>query len=413
MENTTVACVQQRMAIMETREEFEAEAGRFLHQARAKAAQLVVFPELAGLMLAPPLISGFKLGFIKRADQGNRPTAGLVRRRLGRVSGAAAGAIGGGFRGSLIRLLAKNSDALLNVYLDTYSSLAREYGSAILGGSLYTVDAETEQVRNRAYLFDASGEVLGYQDKLNLSPDEQGLATPGTEMNTLEMFFGRIGLLIGRDALYPELARVLVLQGADALVGIAASPGAAQASVFRSAMALRTEENQVFAMASFLLGPNYAGQENREDYLGQSALLAPISLSAKGDGVLVQAGTNRTESLIASELDGQALNNLRETSRFRPRNQMNLGSHGMDLANFYQEGLTIEQIVAQTVAASELPEPELPVEPLPDLDVDETEDLAEPILQPEELEAEMDLASVPEALSLTGFQDNEEETLAE
>ena len=99
MENTIVACVQQRMGIMDSREEFEAAAGRFLHQARAKSAQLVIFPELTGLMLAPPLISGFKLGFIKRADEGNRPTAGLLRRRLGRVSGAAAGAMGGGFRG--------------------------------------------------------------------------------------------------------------------------------------------------------------------------------------------------------------------------------------------------------------------------------------------------------------------------
>ena len=409
MENTTVACVQQRMAIMDTHEEFEAEASRFLHQARAKAAQFVIFPELTGLMLAPPLISGFKLGFIKRADQGNKPKAGLVRRRLGRVSGAAAGAIGGGFRGSLVRLLVKNNDALLNVYLDTFGGLTREYGTAILGGSLYTVDAETEQVRNRAYLFDANGEVLGYQDKLNLGPDEKDLATAGTDLNILETPFGRFGLVIGRDALYPEVARVLAIQGADALVGIAASPGTAQADIFRSAIALRTEENQVFAVASFLLGPNYAGQENREDYFGQSAILAPISLTDKGNGVLVQAGTSRTESLIAAELDGEALCNLRETSRFRPRSQMNLGGHGMDLADFYREGQTIEQYVA----ASKVPEPDFPIEPVPDLDVNEVEDQVEPVLQPDKLDAEMNLASVPDALSLTSHQDSAEETQAE
>jgi predicted amidohydrolase len=409
MENMTVACVQQRMAIMDTREEFEAEADRFLHQARAKAAQLVVFPELTGLMLAPPLISGFKLGFIRRADQGSKPTAGLVRRRLGRVSGAAAGAIGGGFRGSLSRLLAKDSDALLDVYLTTFGNLAREYGTAILGGSLYTVDVETGQVRNRAYLFDASGEVLGYQDKLNLSPDEESLASRGSEMNVLVTPFGNVGLLIGQDALYPELARVSAMQGADVLVGIAASAGSAQARIFRSAIALRVEENQLFGAVSFLLGPNYVGQQNQEEYFGQSAVLAPISLTEKGDGVLVQAGTNRTESLIAAELDSEALDSLQETSRFRPRSTMNLGNHGLDLADFYREGQTIEQTAAQSIAALQVVEPELPAEEtVPELVFeDKEEELAEPILQPEELIEEADLVSVPEALSLTSHQDEE------
>ena len=363
-------------------------------------------------MLAPPLISGFKLGFIRRADQGSKPTAGLVRRRLGRVSGAAAGAIGGGFRGSLSRLLAKDSDALLDLYLTTFGKLAREYGMAILGGSLYAVDSETGQVRNRAYLFDANGEVLGYQDKLNLSPDEESLASPGSEMNVLVTPFGSIGLLIGRDALYPELARVSAMQGADALVGIAASAGSAQARIFRSAMALRAEENQLFGAVSFLLGPNYVGQGNQDEYFGQSALLAPISLTEKGDGVLVQAGTNRTESLIAAELDGEALGTLQKTSRFRPRSSMNLGNHGLDLADFYRDGQTIEQTAEQSIAALQVVEPELPTEAVPELAFDE-EELVEPILEPEEVELELeveeeaDLASIPEALSLTSFQDEE------
>jgi predicted amidohydrolase len=408
METTIVACVQQRMAIMDTREEFEAEADRFLHQARAKAAQLAIFPELTGLMLAPPLISGFKLGFIKRADQGYKPTAGLVRRRLGRVSGAAAGAMGGGFRGSLARLLAKNSGALLDVYLTTFGNLAREYGMAILGGSLYTVDVETGQVRNRAYLFDANGEVLGYQDKLNLSVDEEDLASAGSEVNVVATPFGRVGVLIGRDALYPELARLSAMQGAELLAGIAASAGPAQARIFRSAMALRTEENQVFGAASFLIGPNYVDQKNQEEYFGQSALLAPISLTEKGDGTLVQAGTNRTESLIAAEMDAEALRNLQETSRFQPRRKMNLGNHGIELADFYREGQTIEQVAVQNIAATEFSEPEFPIEPVADLEIIEGEDVTEPLPEVGEPDAEVDMASVPDVLSLTGLQDDRE-----
>ena len=124
MQNIIVACVQPRMHVFTTPEEFETEARRFLRQAQAKAAQLVIFPELTGVMLAPGMISGFKKGFIKRADQGRRPEAGFWARRLGRVAGSTGGAVGGGFRGSMTRLLRKKSDELRDVYFETFGNLA-------------------------------------------------------------------------------------------------------------------------------------------------------------------------------------------------------------------------------------------------------------------------------------------------
>jgi predicted amidohydrolase len=431
MENTIVACVQQRMGIMATHDEFESQARRFLHQAQAKGAQLVIFPELAGLMLAPPLISGLKLGFIKRADEGSRPTAGVLSRGLGRVSGAAAGMLGGGLQGSLVRLLDKRSDALQDVYFETFGKLAQEYRTAILGGSLYLVDQETGTLRNRAYLFDVSGEILGFQDKLNLAPDEESLATPGSDLSILETPFGRMGVLIGRDLLYPELARLLALQGAEFLAGVVAGPGAAQSAVLRQALAMRVEENQIFGGVSFLLGKNYLGDENREAYFGQSALLAPVSMTAKGDGVLVQAGTNRTEALIATELDAEGLHNLWQTSRFRPRQQWNLGNLGTVLAEMYGQGLTIDQAIDQRIAGPIEPEPVLPSEPLPEpepVEEEVVELLAEPeameeTLEPEaveavvldeelspgaELEAEVESTPVPEIESLIDSEPEEE-----
>jgi hypothetical protein len=193
---------------------------------------------------------------------------------------------------------------------------------------------------------------------LNLAPDERDLAAPGTDLPTFETRFGRLGVLIGRDTLYPELARLLAIQGADLLVGINACPGVAQGSVIRSALALRAEENQVFTAASFLLGSNYLGQENREDLYGQSALLGPISLTHRGDGILIQTGTDRTEGLVAAELDMAQLYNLRQNSRFRPRQEMNLGTLGPVLADIYQQGLTIEQAIDQGMIRAPEPVPE-------------------------------------------------------
>ena len=428
METVTVAVVQQRMSIPPTHDEFEAEARRFLRQARAKSVQLTVFPELTGVMLAPPLISGFKRSFIQREDQGKHPTAGILSRSMGRLAGATGGTLGGGFRGSLERLLRKRNHELCDAYVEMFGRLAREFSTAIVAGSLYTYDEEADAVRNRSYVFDVAGEVVGHQDKLNLTTDERDLATPGSTVSVLETRHGRIGILIGLDALYPEVARLMAFEGADLLIGVVASPGAAPARAIRSALALRAEENQVFAVCSFLLGPNHLGRENREDFFGQSALLAPISLTPKGDGILVQAGTDRTEGIIADDLSLEDLYTLRQTSRFRPRQEMHLGGMGPVLADFYQQGLTIEEAVQRERAvAEETPafepvalEPELPEEEPPEA-AEEPVEVAETVPEevaseaPEgdvseatETEVESQYPSVADVLSLTGSDEPEE-----
>jgi len=367
MDKIAIACVQQRNVIVSSREEFESLARRFIRLAQAKSAQLVIFPELAGLMLAPSLFSGIKRSFIKRADKGKQPGAGVVQRGVKRLADAAAGALGG-YWGSLDSLLRKNSGSLWHAYVDTFGKLAQESGIIVVGGSLYVRDYETDTLRHRAFVFDIDGHIMGYQDKLNLTTDEKDWVVPGTDLTILEAPFGRFGLLIGQDMLYPELARLLAVQGVELLVGIAAVPGAAQAQVIRSAATLRAEENQIFAATSFLLGPNYLCQLNREDYLGQSAVLAPTSLTHRGSGVLTQVGTNRAESLIAAELNYEALRHLWRTSDFRPRQQMNLGNLGMVLAELYRDGLTIEQGIEQQIAgptAEAAPEPIVELAPLP------------------------------------------------
>jgi predicted amidohydrolase len=399
MDNVTVACVQPRLSILATHDDFEAYARRFLRQ--TKSAQLVIFPELTGLMLAPPLISGLKLGMIKRADQGRHPTAGFVSRGVGQVADATASALGGGLYGSLSRLLSKKADLLYDAYVEVFGGLAREYGRAIVAGSLYISDDESGTVRHRAYLFESDGEVIGFQDKLNLGPGERRLASPGSDLKVFDTRLGRLGLLIGHDILYPELARLLAVQGADLLVGIAACPGAGLANVVRSALALRVEENQLFSASSFMLGPNYLDPDSREDFYGRSSVLTPIRLSEKGDGVLVQTGTDRTEGVVSAVLEGEALEELRRTSRFRPRQEMNLGGLGPVLAKMYGEGQSIEE--ALSLRATPPEGPELPAEPF--IPVDEAGEESDDL----DLEAGGLVQSVPEALSLTGQVEANEE----
>ncbi|MFC2031369.1 hypothetical protein ACFLWA_11665, partial [Chloroflexota bacterium] len=126
----------------------------------------------------------------------------------------------------------------------------------------------------------------------------------------------------------------------------------------------------------------------------------------KGDGVLVQTGTNRTEGVVSADLDGEALRDLRENSQFRPRREMNLGSHGPVLAEMYAGGLTIEDLVERRATA--LPAPELEPDQLAvDDDVDSGAD-AEAADKSVDIEAEDVPLSVPEALSLTHRADGDD-----
>jgi hypothetical protein len=159
-------------------------------------------------------------------------------------------------------------------------------------------------------------------------------------------------------------------------------------------------------------------------------------LTQKGDGILIQAGTDRTEGLVADDLALEDLYTLRQTSRFRPRQEMHLGGSGPVLADFYRQGLTIEEAVErERPIAEETPgfgpvrlEPELPeeealVEEEP-LGAEAEEEPVEPAERvPEEVasearegkvseatesEEESGYPSVAEVLSLTGSDEPEE-----
>ena len=352
MENITVAVIQQRMSIPPTHEEFEAVARRFLRQAQAKAAQLTVFPELTGVMLAPPLIrdsSAVSSSATTRASvrpQASFPAAwDAWQARPGAPWGAASGAASS----------ASCARGATSCSMPTLTSLAGwpENTAPPLWLGVYT-STMRKQTLSRTVPTSLTLPVRSLATRTNstCTADEQGLVAPGSTLNVLQTRYGRLGIVIGLDALYPEVARLLAMQGADLLVGITASPGAPQARAVRSALGVRAEENQVFAVSSFLLGPNYLGRENREDFFGQSALLAPISLTHKGDGILLQAGTDRTETIIAGELPVDELYALRQEGRFRPRQQMWLGELGPVLADFYQQGLTIEQVIERDSAVA-------------------------------------------------------------
>lgn len=71
--------------------------------------------------------------------------------------------------------------------------------------------------RIRSELIDPDGRIVGWQDKIHLFRDERTIAVPGQNYEILPTPFGKLGITICYDNVFPEAARTLALRGADLL----------------------------------------------------------------------------------------------------------------------------------------------------------------------------------------------------
>lgn len=96
------------------------------------------------------------------------------------------------------------------------SKKAKEYGMYIVSG-LYSWTGDT--LKNVAVLYDRRGKIQGVYEKVQLpdSETEQG-AVPGTSLPVFTTDFGKIGILICWDIVFPEISRILALNGAEMLL---------------------------------------------------------------------------------------------------------------------------------------------------------------------------------------------------
>jgi predicted amidohydrolase len=95
------------------------------------------------------------------------------------------------------------------------SKKAKEYGMYIVSG-LYSWEGDT--LKNIAVLYDREGRIQGIYEKVQLPDSETEMgAVPGTEFPVFETDFGKIGILICWDIAFPEISRILALNGAEIL----------------------------------------------------------------------------------------------------------------------------------------------------------------------------------------------------
>jgi len=338
MDKPIAAVIQHKLLVTKSLDELLTYYHRFLRIAKTKGGKLAVFPELSGLAVGVPMFSGWRNALLKEAAT---PKTGLLPKLKGMLAGSAANVVRADLQKSLRLTLSQMPESLFDVYVSVFSDLARQYEMTIVAGSLYTYDVESASIRSASYVFGPNGDLLGKQDQVVLGPDTLDMVQPGAGWQVIDTPVGRIGLMFGHEALYPEPARVLAYQGADMLITIAATKRPATYHKIRQGALARCQENQLYGLVSFLVGPDpFAGAEEPM-FMGKSAIFAPLDFTARFTGVMTELGSAQAEGVVTAEWDYPALQDLWRTSETPLRREMPLEQVGW-LSQVYGRALTLD-----------------------------------------------------------------------
>jgi predicted amidohydrolase len=168
--------------------------------------------------------------------------------------------------------------------IDAYfASVARHYDSYVVYSA---VAKENDTFSKLATLLAPNGEIVGRYRKTHLNEAESEWLAPGDSLPVFKTDIGRIGMLIGDDALFPEAADVLAVKRADIIAvsaawtgqygmadgldkGFLVKPYPANTNLIWYATAKITQ--------SYLLAANFTGTSAK--YLGSSGLysLDPVN----------------------------------------------------------------------------------------------------------------------------------------
>lgn len=232
--------------------DYAAKIDRWVGEAAANGAELLVFPEYGAMELA---------------SLGGRAVAGDLEAALHEVA---------------------RHGAAVTAHLD---GLARRHGVHILGASAPHFTGARPV--NRAILYGPEG-VIGHQDKQIMTRFEREIwdVVPGEEgLQVFDTALGRIGIVICYDSEFPLLARHLAEAGAEILLAPSCTDSLAGYSRVRVGSMARALENQCVVVHSPTVGlcdfcP--AVDEN----VGAAAIYGPPDRGFPETGVIAQGALN-------------------------------------------------------------------------------------------------------------------------
>lgn len=220
MREITVAVVQMKPKLGELEENLVKMSETISRIASQQKVDLIVFPEL--------ITSGYELGvrFTELAQRIPGPTINLMAQR------------------------------------------ANEYGVYVVFG-MVTKERVESVLYNSAIMVGPEGELVDVYNKIHLRGEERMAFREGFKMPVLETEVGTIGLMIGYDLAFPEVARSLVLEGAE-LLCVLANWEAPHIDEWKTYVRARAYENSVYVAAA-----NRVGEDVTVNFGGESMVVGP------------------------------------------------------------------------------------------------------------------------------------------
>jgi predicted amidohydrolase len=187
------------------------------------------------------------------------------------------------------------------------SGWARTHGVTLIGGSIVERREGREKLSNTCIVFDPEGEIAAVYRKIHMFDVEVGgqiyreseTEEPGDIPATCEVEGWKVGLTVCYDLRFPELYRILALEGCELMTVPAAFTLFTGKDHWELLLRARAVENQCYVVA-----PNQWGtfSEGKAAY-GRSMIVDPWGV------VLAQAPDE--DGVISAELDRARLDDVR------------------------------------------------------------------------------------------------------
>tara|TARA_Y100000310_G_C20643428_1_gene795244 strand:+ start:900 stop:1721 length:822 start_codon:yes stop_codon:yes gene_type:complete len=101
-------------------------------------------------------------------------------------------------------------------YVNYFQNLAKKYKIDIVPGSI--IEEDKFGLHNTTYYIESSGKIKIKYRKVNLWHPERQYITPGHEVPVFNTKYGKIGLIICWDLIFPEIFRKMVNKGVNIVI---------------------------------------------------------------------------------------------------------------------------------------------------------------------------------------------------
>lgn len=206
--------------------------------------------------------------------------------------------LGPGFGAAVSKVFASSraSDAHAD-FLRLFSRLAARHRVYIAPGTIPVPGPGG--VRNEAHLISPDGDLIGRQAQTHLSRDERasGFVRCVDGLEVFQTSLGMVGFAVCEDAWYPEVVRILALQGAQIVLAPTAVPVPYSEWHQVRGMWQNVQQNQVFGVEACLVG--LAGGVEFE---GRSTIYATCEMTEGDTGVLARAARTTAEEIVVADL---------------------------------------------------------------------------------------------------------------